>query len=221
MISTAPSLTAAAVVLALLSAAAGLSGRTPPAPHQQSAAPFVSLFDGTLRGWVVENTGAGNFAVRDGALRVEGPSGWLRSERQYQDFVLRTEFRFLTPDADSGVFVRASGEGVFMRGWPNNSYQVQLRVPSTPSRLPPVGGIFRHGMPPGETSFDAARVQTLFGGVGAWQTVEIEVAGETLAVRFNGTEVTRAANVVRAPGFIGIQGETGALEYRTIEMQER
>ena len=190
-------------------------------PDRQAADTFVPLFDGTLRGWTVENTDAGNFTVRDGVLRVEGPSGWLRSAARYLDFVLRVEFRFLTPDADSGVFLRAAGDGTFARGWPNRAYQVQLRVPSAPGPLPPVGGIFRHGMPPGETAFDPALVEKAFGGVGAWQVVEIEAAGETLGVRFNGTPVTRASNVARTPGFVGLQGETGALEYRRIEILER
>ena len=188
---------------------------------QDSGQAFTRLFDGTLKGWVVENTEAGNFSVADGLLRVEGPSGWLRSERRYEHFVMRIEFRFLTADADSGIFLRAPDGPTFGRGWPNNSYQVQLRVPSTPSRLPPLGGIFRHGMPAGETAFDASLVEMLFGGVAAWQTVEIDVDGEVLLVRLNGTRVTRAANVAPTSGFIGIQGETGALEFRAIEIRER
>ena len=182
---------------------------------------FMPLFDGTLRGWVVENSDSGNFTAREGVLRVEGPAGWLRSERRFADFVLRVEFRFLTPDADSGVFVRATDGPTFGRGWPSGTYQVQLRVPSTPSRLPPVGGIFRHGMPAGETAFDPALVEKVFTGVGEWQTVEIDVSGDLLVVRFNGTEVTRAANVVPSSGFVGIQGEAGALEYRRVDIRER
>ena len=50
---------------------------------------FVPLFDGTLNGWTIESSAAGSFSVRDGVLRVEGPSGWLRSAGQYRDFVER------------------------------------------------------------------------------------------------------------------------------------
>ena len=182
---------------------------------------FVPLFDGTLRGWVIEHTTAGNFTVRDGTLRVEGPSGWLRSERQYADFLLRAEFRFLTADADSGLFVRAVGDAIFMRGWPGNSYQVQLRVPTTPSFLPPVGGILRHGTAPGETVLDTALVEKVFTGVGEWQTIDVDVRGDRLVVRYNGTEVTRAGHILNSPGHIGIQGETGALEFRSIEISEQ
>jgi hypothetical protein len=184
------------------------------------ASGFVALFDGTLNGWTVVNTDAGNFTVSDGVLRVEGPNGWLRSARRYENFTLRVEFRFVTPDADSGIFLRAPGEGEFLRGWPNNSYQVQMRDPSMPSRFPPVGGLFRHGMPPGETTFDPAVVERAFEGTAVWQAVDVELRGETLVVRLNGTEVLRAAGISRTPGHIGIQGETGVVEYRAIEIRQ-
>jgi hypothetical protein len=184
-------------------------------------AAFTPLFDGTLAGWTVENSDGGNFRVDNGVLRVEGPSGWLRSAREYGDFVVRMSFRFLTDDADSGLFVRATDAGEFMRGWPNRSYQVQIRNPKTASRLPPVGGLFRHGMPQGETTFDAAAVDAVAGDTGEWQTLEVEVAGESLSARFNGREVLRAAGIANPRGFVGLQGETGALEFRSIEIQER
>ena len=179
---------------------------------------FVARFDGTLKGWVVENTTANTFTVTGGVLRVEGPSGWIRTERQFTDFSARLQFRFLTADADSGVFFRTTGATQFMRGWPNNGYQVQVRNPATQSRLPAVGGLFRHGMPPGEIAFDQTLVEKLSRGTGEWQDLAFTVAGETLTVRFNGTEVTRAANIVKQPGYIGLQAEVGALEFRSIEI---
>ena len=191
-----------------------------PAAQQPAAEGVVRLFDGTLNGWTVENSTAGNFTVHDGVLRVEGPAGWLRSAREFRDFTLRAEFRFMTPDADSGIFVRAIGSAIFMRGWPGDSYQVQVRVPTAPGPLPPVGGIFRHGTPQGTTSLDPAAVKAAFTGVGEWQRLEIEVSGTSLRVRLNGTETTRADVVDRA-GYVGVQGETGVVEYRSLEIQER
>jgi hypothetical protein len=179
---------------------------------------FVPLFEGTMKGWVAENATAKNFTVTDGVLRVEGPSGWLRTERQFTDFTARLQFRFMTADADSGVFFRTTGATQFMRGWPNNGYQVQVRNPATQSRLPAVGGLFRHGMPPGEITFDQPLVEKLSRGTGEWQELAFTVAGETLIVRFNGTEVTRAANIVKQPGYIGLQAEVGVVEFRAIEV---
>jgi hypothetical protein len=182
---------------------------------------FVALFDGTMNGWVAENATAKNFTIASGAIRVEGPSGWLRTERQFTDFTARLQFRFMTADADSGVFFRTTGATQFMRGWPNNGYQVQVRNPATESRLPAVGGLFRHGMPPGEITFDQALVAKLSRGTGEWQDLAFTVAGETLTVDFNGTEVTRATSIAKQPGYIGLQAETGVVEFRSIEVSER
>ena len=94
----------------------------------QSDDGFVPLFNGeSLEGWVVENSGAGNFYVKDNILRVAEPEGWLRTTRQYANFILKVSFRFLTDDADSGIFVRVGTPTPFARGWPGNSYQVQTR----------------------------------------------------------------------------------------------
>jgi hypothetical protein len=186
----------------------------------QATGAFVPLFDGTLNGWVIENTQAGNISVRDGVLRVDAPSGWLRSMREYGDVTVRAEFRFVTADADSGLFVRASGTGQFMRGWPNNSYQVQIRNPATASRLPPVGGLFRHGMPPGATEFDATVVEKIARPTGEWQTLEVEVTGNRLTARLNGTQVLNAMEIANPRGYLGIQAETGTVEFRSIEIRE-
>ena len=186
----------------------------------QSAVPSTP-FSGPFAGWSVQGSTDNNFAMRESALHVQGPNGWLRSDRQYGDFNLRTEFRFLTDDADSGIYVRALATTPFIRGWPNQSYQVQIRNPKGQSRFPPVGGLFRHGMPDGELLFDEAKASGLSKPTGEWQTLEIDVVGDRLTVRLNGTEVMRAGSIANARGYVGIQGEVGALEFRGLEIRER
>jgi hypothetical protein len=192
------------------------------APIQQADG-FVPLFDGrTLEGWVVENTDAGNFSVQDGVLHVEGPEGWLRSVREYGDFVLRVQFRFLTDDADSGIFVRVEEGTDFIRGWPGDSYQVQTRDVSMNRTTRPllIGDLYRHRVPEGETSFDSTAAFSTFRETGEWQEFEIEVIGDRITVRLNGMPVTQAQGIVNPQGYIGIQGETGAVEYQSIAIRE-
>jgi hypothetical protein len=207
--------------LAVLAAAALLGAVPGGSARAQSADGYVPLFDGTLRGWTVENTSAGNFSILDGALHVDGPPGWLRSERQYADFELLVEFRFLTDNGDSGIFVRAQPNASFGPGWPSNSYQLQLLNPNIESRFPPLGAVFRHGTPAGETTFDVAVARRAFTGVGEWQTLIVAVIGDVLTAELNGVPLTQAANVVNQTGYIGIQGETSALEFRRIDIRER
>jgi hypothetical protein len=175
------------------------------------------LFDGALGDAVIENGGA--FAIADGVLRAEGPNGWLRFPATARDFRLRVELRFLTDNGDSGIFVRALPDGAFARGWPNRSYQVQLLNPLVGGSLPPVGGVFRHGMPPGETALDTQAVRAAFTGTGEWQLLEIEVTGTELSVRLNGFPVTQASGIADVEGYIGIQSETSAVEFRRIDIQ--
>ena len=208
------------VSLCLFGLALGVRGLVAQAPP-----PFTQLFDGrSLDGWVVENSDGANFTVAEGVLRVTGPQGWIRSARQYGNFTLRVEVRFMTDDADSGVFVRAPGpaSNVFMRGWPANAYQVQLRDMSRNKTTNPIwiGNLYRHRVAPGETTFDADAAMRAVKATTEWQMVEIEAVDDRLTASLNGVSVLRASGVVNPRGFIGIQGETGALEYRSIAVRE-
>lgn len=197
-----------------------------PAWAEETSAP-VALFDGkSLEGWTVVHSSGENFQVENGVLRVKGPKGWLRSAKEYGDFVLRVEFRFLTEDADSGVFVRAAApaEKAFFNGWPANSYQVQTREMSKNQSTTPIwlGDIFRHpGTAPGKTEFNGEALQKAVKKMGEWQEYEIEVMGSTLTVKLNGVQITRAENLSNPRGYIGLQGESDLVEYRKIEIEER
>ena len=82
----------------------------------------VSLFDGkTLTGWHVMN--GGKFEAKDGVIQLRGGSGWLRSEKEYSDFVLSVEVRWLKEKQDSGIFLRSGTEG---KNWPDKKIEVQV-----------------------------------------------------------------------------------------------
>ncbi len=74
--------------------------------------PEVMLFEGgNLEHWDIMGNPEG-WQVADGILRSEGGRGgdWLKSKKQYDDFILRLEYR-ISPGGNSGVFVRCSEEG--------------------------------------------------------------------------------------------------------------
>jgi hypothetical protein len=107
--------------------------------NAQSENAFVELFDGTLDNWRIAFTDSGNIRVADGVLRVEGPNGWIRSRMRYGDLRAEIEFRFLTEDADSGIFLRADPDRTFARGWPDGGRR-RIRADS-PARLLPTGAV--------------------------------------------------------------------------------
>ena len=67
---------------------------------------WKDLFNGKdLAGWVDVNTSPETWSVRDGLLVCSGlPIGVMRSERQYENFILEIEWRHMKPGGNSGVF---------------------------------------------------------------------------------------------------------------------
>lgn len=200
---------------------AGLVGLAGAAPAAAQEGEYRTLFDGeSLDGWVIENTGVGNIHVRDGVIVVQGPGGWLRSAERYRNFRLELEFRIASDGADSGVFVRAATTGGFSVGWPNRSYQVQIRDMHQPSRFIGLGDVFRHGMPPGDADYAVERVEALYAGVGVWHELAIEVVGDFMTVYFEGEPVLWAYGIGNDDGYIGFQAEAGVVEYRNVRIIE-
>ena len=171
---------------------------------------FVSLFNGKdLSGWVIENKG--KFSVKDGVIFLDRGAGWLRSEKQYQDFELRLDFRFVSKGADSGIFVRASREGA---NWPARNYQVQTMDNES------IAGLFAatHDRP--TVKRDAERMRQARKPAGQWQSYVITLKGDHAEIRLNGELITVGEGLTVQPGHIGLQGEGGQLEFKNIRIRE-
>ena len=68
---------------------------------------FRPLFNGKdLTGWVPVNVAPETFTVRDGMIVSTGkPTGVMRTDRQYENFVIELEWRHLQPGGNAGLFV--------------------------------------------------------------------------------------------------------------------
>jgi hypothetical protein len=166
---------------------------------------FVSLFNGeTLEGWHQMN--GASFAAEDGVIKQNGSSGWLRSELQYGDFILRLELRFLKPKQDGGVFLRAGTEG---DNWPNQKYEVQCE---NSARMAMIFGA--------EHKLNVELAQQALKPDGEWNAYEITVVGSALEVRLNGELVTTSESLDQLhAGHLGLQGESGYHEYRNLRIK--
>ncbi len=216
---------------ALLLASGGISVSA--AAHEHAVGGFVPLFDGsTLGTWVIDDEQySDHFTVRDGVLHIAGEGGWLRSSKQYGDFTLRLSFRYLTEDPGwgrvgvSGVFVRTPATSTYGSGWPDNSLEVQLANrqggrPAIPGDARWGGAVLRHGNNGGPTSFDTQAALLSYGQTGEWQQLEIQAVGDAIHVTLNGRYLGAASAGGSAEGYIGLQAETGAIEFRNIEINE-
>jgi hypothetical protein len=178
-------------------------GQTIPEPG------FTALFKGKdLECWHIMNKG--QFSVKDGVLFLNRGGGWLRSDKEYQDFELRMDFRFLNAGANSGIFLRASKEG---NNYPSKNYQVQTMD------HPSLASIYTAGLPKPKEKKDEALLKKVRKPAGEWQSYEITARGPHLEVKVNGELITVADGLADQAGFIGIQGEGGQLEFKNIRIR--
>ena len=128
------------------------------------------------------------------------------------------EFRFLEKEANSGIFVRTGPTSKNdADGWPDNGYQVQCRDIISGER--PLATMIPYGSPPFEHESDLKALARAYHPTGQWNHYQITCQGETLYVKLNGTFITTATNIKNLRGHVGIQGEHGLLEFRSIRIR--
>lgn len=165
---------------------------------------FVSLFDGkTLDGWHVMNKA--KFEAKDGVIQLRGGSGWLRSDKEYEDFELSLEVRWLKAKQDSGVFLRASKEG---NNWPERRYEVQCENSARVAML--FGAKY---------ALDKEKAAKALKGVNEWNAFEIKCVGSRCEVKLNGELVCTSDDLKRSKGYLGLQGEGGHLDFRNVRIK--
>ena len=72
---------------------------------------FKPLFNGkNLNGWIDVNTSKETWKVKNGTLICSGkPIGVMRTERQYENFILEIEWKHMEAGGNSGVFIWSEG----------------------------------------------------------------------------------------------------------------
>jgi hypothetical protein len=163
---------------------------------------WVSLFNGKdLTGWVPVNDAT--FAVKDGNLRLVKGMGWLRTEKEYGDFVLEVEWRALEEQYDSGIFFSSGLEG---KPWPKENWQLNLRYNM-------IGGLVKSSkvMVPAETPKMP---------LNQWVKLRLEVKGKKATLDVDGERAWETDVIDRNQGYLGIQAENKSFDFRNLRVQE-
>jgi hypothetical protein len=179
----------------------------------EKKAGFISLFDGeTLNGWTIEGATENDWGVKDGAIGCSGARSWLRSDFEYDNFVLRVQWRFLKKGGNSGVYVRTSA-GLGMKVPPSDgTHQVQTFDGA------PAGMIFLGGVNAKAKPNDLLKPANPEGG--EWNEFEITCDGAKISVKLNGEEVSSTDQSQLTRGFIGFEGEGAPIEFRNVRIKE-
>ncbi len=163
---------------------------------------WTSLFNGKdLAGWVAVHDVKPE--VKDGNLRIAKGMGWIRTEKEYGDFILEAEWRALEEKYDSGLFFRCVLDG---KPWPKDGWQVNLRY----DRL---GGLVK-----GYASILPAETEKM--PLNQWVKFRLEVRGKKCALFVNGEKAWEYDKIDRDRGYVGIQIEDRAFDFRNVRIQE-
>lgn len=184
---------------------------------------FRPLFNGrNLTGWVPMTDKPEAWGAKDGVLYVEGGEGWLRTDREYKNFVLKLDFR-LPPGGNSGVFLRAPLKG-------NGAYEgLEIQV------LDHFHEMYKDIKPwqfCGSVYDLVAAKQEGLKPAGEWNAYEITHDGDHVKVVLNGVTIVDAnleehrdkidkhPGLGRKEGYIGLQAHGSKVEYRNVLIKE-
>lgn len=192
---------------------------------------FVPLFnDRDLSGWVNVNGAPETWTNRGGLIACTGkPISMLRTERQYENFILEAEWRHLTSGGNSGIFVWATplpAPGVpFLRGIEvqilDNGRDAEGRnvrytthgdiFPTHGATMRPLGrNNGRRAFPSEERSRSSPE----------WNHYRITCIDGTVRLSVNGKEVTAGADCVYRKGYLALESEGAPVEFRNVRIKE-
>jgi 3-keto-disaccharide hydrolase len=210
----------------ILLAIAAVTAVAPSAIGQSAAAAGpteIKLFNGQdLGGWTFHLADKSAkmedvWSVADGVLTCKGkPVGYLRTKKDYANYVLRLEWRFdpAKGPGNSGVLIRLVGPD---KVWPK-SIEAQLESKNA-------GDIWNIDKFP--MKVDAARTKgrrttklkpTNERPLGQWNQYEIVVDHGTITLKVNGEVQNVATECEEVPGKIGLQSEGAEIQFRNIRL---
>jgi hypothetical protein len=209
----------------LLLVAVLLSG---PVAVAQEQGEFVPLFNGRdLSGWVNVNCAPGTFTVRDGVVVSTGkPTGVMRTERQYENFVLELEWKHLVPKGNAGLFVWSYP--LTAPGTPfARSIEVQILDGRNSETYTSHGDVFAiHGatMTP-DRPHPAGAMRCLPSEhrckpAGQWNHYRVECRDGVIQLAVNGKVVSGGSKCSPRKGYVCLESEGSECHFRNIRIQE-
>lgn len=192
---------------------------------------FVPLFNGSdLTGWVNANCAPETWSVRDGVIHCTGfPTGAMRTERQYENFILEVEWRHLSSGGNSGVFIWGTpiaAPGVpFLRGIEVQVLDHGFNVPGKNEWYTTHGDVFpihgatmkpfgRHNKSRSFPSEERSK------GTPEWNHYRIVCSNGVIRLSVNSQEVSGGEDCNYRKGYLALESEGAPVEFRNLRLKE-
>jgi Domain of Unknown Function (DUF1080) len=189
---------------------------------------FRPLFNGRdLSGWVPVNVAPETFTVRDAMIVSTGkPTGVMRTDRHYENFVIELEWRHLRPGGNAGLFIWS--DALPAVGVPfTRAFEVQILDGHDGPNFTSHGdvfGIWGATMKP-DRPHPAGWMRCLPSEKRArpspeWNHYRATCQDGVLKLAVNGKEVAGASQCVPRKGYICLESEGSECHFRDIRIKE-
>jgi hypothetical protein len=202
----------------------------------QDVPQFRPLFNGKdLSGWVNVNTAEDTWSVRDGLLICKGkPIGVMRTEKQYENFVLHIEWRHMEAGGNSGVFAWSAGSVPEGRRLPSGLEVQMLELDwvnqhkQKDGSLPPIayvhGELFGAGKftvtPDNPRGVRSKSIENRCLGKGEWNVYDVVCVDGVAKLSVNGKFVNGVSKCSVKKGYLCLESEGAEIHFRNIQIME-
>jgi len=184
--------------------------------------------------WINVNTDESTWKSQKGVLICSGrPIGVMRSEKQYENFILHIEWKHIEPGGNSGVFVWSDANPAEASRLPNG-VEVQMleldwvKLNTKDGVAPPeayvhgelfgVGGVTT--IPDNPRGTRSKSVENRCLGRGNWNVYDVVCVDGTIKLSVNGKFVNGISKSTKKKGYLCLESEGGEIHFRNIKIIE-
>lgn len=184
--------------------------------------------------WVNVNTYDSTWSVQDSILICKGqPIGVVRSEKQYENFLLHVEWRHMEPGGNSGIFVWSAArpdeksrlpDGVEVQMLELDWVNLNKRDGTTPPIAYVHGELFGVGgvetVPDNPRGTRSKSVENRAKGKGEWNTYEVVCVDGVIKLSVNGKFVNGISHSTQKKGYLCLESEGAEIHFRNLKIIE-
>lgn len=187
-----------------------------------------------LAGWVDVNTSPETWSVKDRVLICKGkPIGVMRSDKEYENFILHIEWKHMEAGGNSGVFVWSDAQpdpktrlpgGVEVQMLELDWVNLNKRDGQTPPIAYVHGELFGVGgvqvVPDNPRGPRSKSIENLCKGRGEWNTYDVVAVDGTIKLAVNGKFVNGISKASKRKGYLCLESEGAEIHFRNIRILE-
>ena len=184
--------------------------------------------------WINVNTAPDTWKVKGSELVCTGkPIGVMRSEKQYENFILHVEWMHIEPGGNSGVFVWSAANPDAESRLPDGA-EVQMleldwvNMNKRDGETPPIayvhGELFGVGgvttVPDNPRGTRSKSIENLCKGKGEWNTYEVVCVDGTIKLAVNSKFVNGLSQSSQKKGYLCLESEGAEIHFRNLKIIE-